>query len=43
MSFPQYADYDGLLNAGTEAYRQLTSAVIKSVCRCPYLERAEQS
>src|SRR5207244_11279836 len=28
-----YEDYDALLGAGTEAYRKLTPAVIKSVCR----------
>lgn len=36
-----YADYDALLTAGTDAYRRLTPEVIKSVCRCPYLERAD--
>ena len=30
------------LSADTEAYRKLTPDVIKSVSRCPYLERAEQ-
>jgi len=41
LSNRSYADYDALLTAGTEAYRKLTPAVIKSVCRCSYLERAE--
>ena len=36
-----YDDYDALLNAGTDAYRVLTPEVIRSVCRCGYLERAE--
>lgn len=36
-----YADYDALLTAGTDAYRKLTPQVIKSVCKCSYLERAE--
>jgi hypothetical protein len=35
--------YDDLLDAGGAAWRQLTPAVIKSVCRCPYLERAGQT
>ena len=30
----------GLLAAGTDAYRRLTPDVVKSVCRCPYLKRA---
>ncbi len=41
LSNRSYADYDALLDAGTDAYRQLTPDVIKSVCKCPYLERAE--
>ena len=32
-----YADYDALLDAGTEAYRTLTPALIRSVCRCDYI------
>jgi transposase len=43
LSNRAYEDYDALLAAGTEAYRKLTPEVIKSVCRCTYLERAEQS
>ena len=43
LSNRSYDDYDALLAAGTEAYRKLTPEVIKSVCRCTYLERAEQS
>jgi transposase len=43
LSNRAYADYDHLLDAGTEAWRRLTPDVIKSVCRCPYLERAEQT
>jgi transposase len=34
-----YPDYDALLAAGTEAYRRLTPEVIRSVCRCEYIER----
>ncbi len=41
LSNRAYADYDHLLDAGGEAWRSLTPEVIKSVCRCPYLERAE--
>ena len=40
LSNRTYADYDALLDAGTDAYRRLTPDVIKSVCACPYLERA---
>ena len=43
LSNRAYRDYDDLLDAGSQAWRQLTPAVIKSVCRCPYLERAEQT
>ena len=43
LSNKSYADYDALLAAGTEAYRKLTPEVIRSVCACNYLERAEQS
>ena len=32
-----YADYDALLDAGTEAYRKLTPTLIRSVCRCDYI------
>jgi transposase len=43
LSNRPYRDYDDLLDAGGEAWRQLTHELIKSVCRCPYLERAEQT
>lgn len=43
LSNRSYEDYDALLAAGTEAYRRLTPEVIKTVCACPYLERASQS
>jgi transposase len=43
LSNRAYRDYNDLLDAGSQAWRQLTPAVIKSVCRCPYLERAEQT
>ena len=39
LSNRSYDDYDALLSAGTEAYRRLTPEVIRSVCRCDYLER----
>lgn len=32
--------YDHLVDAGTQAYRALTHDVIRSVCRCDYVERA---
>jgi transposase len=31
--------YDHLLEAGTEAYRALTPELLRSVCRCDYIER----
>src|SRR5687768_7639434 len=37
-----YDDYDHLLEAGSTAWQSLTPALLKSVCRCPYLERAGQ-
>ncbi|MFO0828431.1 MAG: transposase [Phycisphaerales bacterium] len=37
-----YEDYDDLMRSGTEAWRRLTPALLKSVCACPYLERANQ-
>jgi hypothetical protein len=40
LSNRTYEGYEELMSAGTEAYRNLTPAVIKSVCACPYLERA---
>ncbi len=42
LSNRAYDDYDHLLHAGTDAWRRLTPEVIRSVCRCPYLERAGQ-
>ena len=42
LSNRTYDDYDHLLEAGTAAWRCLTPEVLKSVCRCPYLERAQQ-
>jgi transposase len=43
LSNRSYADYDELVAAGTEAYRKLTSEVLRSVCACPYLTRAGQT
>jgi transposase len=40
LSNRSYEDYDALLAAGTEAYRELTPEVIQSVCRCEYIGRA---
>ena len=42
LSNRAYDGYDHLLDAGTEAWRRLTPEVLKSVCACPYLERACQ-
>jgi len=36
-----YEDYDHLLDAGSAAYRSLTPDVIRSVCRCDYITRAD--
>ena len=41
LSNRKYEDYDALLEASSQAYRSLTPEVLKSVCRCNYLERAE--
>lgn len=43
LSNRTYEDYDALMAAGTAAYRRLTKAILRSVCACPYLTRAEQS
>lgn len=39
LSNRAYAGYDHLLEAGCDAYRSLTPAIIRSVCRCDYIER----
>ena len=38
LSNRSYEDYDALLAAGTDAYRKLTPEVIRSVCRCDYIQ-----
>ena len=43
LSNRAYRDYDDLFDATGDAWRQLTPEVIKSVCRCPYLERAKKT
>ena len=43
LSNRTYDDYDALLKAGTDAYRQLTPERIRTVCACPYMERADQA
>lgn len=43
LSNRAYEDYDDLMRSGTEAWRRLTPALLKSVCACPYLERASQT
>lgn len=43
LSNRAYDDYDHLFDAGTDAWRALTPEVLKSVCTCPYMERAPQS
>jgi transposase len=41
LSNTAYRDYDHLVDAGSDAWRKLTPEVLKSVCCCPSLERAE--
>lgn len=43
LSNRAYEDYDALLEAGSKAYRSLTPETFKTVCACPYIERAHQS
>lgn len=40
LSNRAYEDYDDLIDAGSAAWRTLTPEVIRSTCRCAYLERA---
>lgn len=40
LSNRAYRDYTHLLDAGSQAWRRLTPEQLKTVCRCPYLERA---
>ncbi len=40
LSNRAYDGYDHLVQAAGDAYRALTPEVIKSVCRCEYVERA---
>jgi len=37
LSNRAYDDYEHLLDAGADAWQQLTPQVLKSVCACPYL------
>jgi transposase len=43
LSNRAYQDYEALLDAGQAAWRSLTPAVIRSVCRCEYLTHENQS
>jgi transposase len=38
-----YRDYDELLQAADQAWLRLDADTIKSVCRCPWIERAIQA
>ena len=40
LSNRAYDDYNHIKDATTTAYRSLTADVLRSVCRCDYLERA---
>ena len=39
LSNRAYDDYQHLLDAGAQAWQQLTPDVLRTVCACPYLER----
>ncbi len=43
LSNRTYEDYDALMAAGTQAYRKLTPKVVRTVCACSYIERANQA
>jgi transposase len=43
LSNRAYDDYDHLSDADTDASSALTSEILKSVCACPYIERASRS
>jgi len=43
LSNRAYDGYDQLLQAGTQAYRALTPATIRTVCRCDYLTRGRHA
>ena len=38
-----YADYDALLRAADDAWLKLDAPTLKTVCRCPWIERAIQA
>jgi len=38
-----YADYDALLQAADDAWLKLDAATLKTICRCPWIERAIQA
>ena len=40
LSNRAYEDYQHLLDAGSEAWRELTPAVLRSVCACEYIAEA---
>ncbi|MBM4107852.1 MAG: hypothetical protein FJ255_03430 [Phycisphaerae bacterium] len=40
LSNRAYDDYDHIREAAGRAYRALTPDVLRSVCRCDYIERA---
>ena len=40
LSNRAYRDYGHLMHVGTTAWRKLTRQRLRSVCRCPYIERA---
>jgi transposase len=42
LSNRAYKDYDDLIDAGSAAWRTLTPEVLRSVCRCRYMERTGQ-
>lgn len=43
LSNRQFADYDALFDAARQAMDRLTPDTLKTVCRCPWLQRAIQA
>ncbi|MCA9284602.1 MAG: IS630 family transposase [Phycisphaerales bacterium] len=36
-----FADYEAIVDAGVDSWRSLTPELLRSICRCEYLEREE--
>lgn len=37
LSNRAYEDYNGLFDAGAEAWQKLTPELLRTICACPYL------